>query len=149
MTSLTRPNTTDDGVRNTTNLPGTTITGLPGWSRFDDIFESMFSEVTRKDIRVRNLDDHIEWSIDMPGVGEENIEVLFKSGNTLTVQTSYGETSEDADYERVEQRHYVKTMKLGDNIDTENIDASYEDGVLTVTLPKVEQNQETRQIELD
>ena len=147
----TRPNVTNpDRIRNTTNLPGTNVTGLPGWSRFDDIFESMFPEITRKDssTRIQDVDDNLRWSIDMPGVGEDNIEVVLQD-DKITVKTSYDDTEEEEDHSRVERRHYSRTLKLGNHIDTENIEASYENGVLTVSLPKVEQTEVKRKIELD
>lgn len=72
---------------------------------------------------------------ELPGVNRENINVEVADGVlTLTVAQktpSTGDTSEQTS-------SIARTVSVGDRVDTTKISAAYEDGVLTVTLPKPE-----------
>lgn len=142
---------TNNSPTNITASPAvSTTTGLPGWSRFDDVFDSLFpvfEGVGQSKSRIRDVGDHFEWSIDMPGVGKDNIEVILEEDNSLTVKTSYDQ-NDDGEYERM---HYKNTVRFGSKVDTDNIEANYEDGVLSVKLPKPNNDEDegTRRIELD
>jgi HSP20 family protein len=122
-------------------------TGLPGWAEVDSPIENLFDNFltpTRSANIVEN-ENNYEWSVDMPGVGAENVnvEVNDRKG-TVSVSTSYENSSEDVK----RRRSYHRAVRIGDGIDTEAIEASYENGVLTVTLPKTEREEVTRQIEV-
>lgn len=94
---------------------------------------------------IEETDDGYNWHVDMPGVGEDNINVEYNGqSNTVTVSTSY----EDADEDVRRRRSYSRTVRVGDQIDPAGISASYEDGVLSVHFPKTEEEEVTRQIEI-
>lgn len=124
--------------------------GLPGWSSgsllsndIDRMFEDFFRSSRRKlnNTPITEKEDHFEWSVDMPGVGRENIDVNYnETSGTLSVATSY----EDDDG----QRDYHYSVRLGNTIDTESISAEYEQGVLTVSLPKSSREENVRQIDV-
>ena len=78
---------------------------------------------------------------DLPGVDPGSVDVHVDNG-TLTIRA---ERSWPQDLESVEwitnERFtgtYQRQLSLGDGIDTANISASYDDGVLTVTIPVAE-----------
>ena len=94
---------------------------------------------------IEETDGGYNWHVDMPGVGEDNINVEYNGqNNTVTVSTSYG----DAEGDVRRRRSYSRTVRVGDQIDSAGINASYEDGVLSVHFPKTEEEQVTRQIEI-
>ena len=81
---------------------------------------------------------------DMPGVGEEGIDVNYSDGE-LTIS---GEFEENNDLEEVSFRccqfdpgDYFRTFRVGESINAEGITADYNNGVLTVHLPKREEIQ--------
>ncbi|MDO5554300.1 MAG: Hsp20/alpha crystallin family protein [Planctomycetia bacterium] len=82
---------------------------------------------------------------DMPGAGPETIDVSFDNGE-LTI---FGAVEDDADNEeecvcvccQCEPGDYARKFQIGDAIDTDNITATFENGVLAVTLPKREEVQ--------
>jgi len=76
---------------------------------------------------------------ELPGLGEDNVEVRL-SNDTLTIK---GEKSEEKDerkhdYHLSERRYgsFQRSFQLSDDVDREKIAASFNKGVLTVTLPK-------------
>lgn len=76
--------------------------------------------------------------LDLPGVKAESIELTVED-NVLTIKAERPLPPTGADVESlVAERAYgifTRQMFLGDNLDTEHIEAAYEGGVLTVTIP--------------
>jgi HSP20 family protein len=85
--------------------------------------------------------DAIHIWMDVPGVNGDNLDVTVeKNSLTVTANRSW-EPSEDMQVlagERA-QGTFSRTIALGDNLDTSGLAASYEDGVLHLTIPMVEQ----------
>jgi HSP20 family protein len=94
--------------------------------------------------------DAIHITAELPGVKPENVKISLEN-NVLTIHGS----KEQVAAERTERVHrYERTygtfergFTLPTTVDAANIKASYEHGVLTVTLPKVEKAK-PRQIEV-
>ena len=80
-------------------------------------------------------------SLDMPGAAKESIAVTLEKG-TLDVQASvqpvHGEKATLV-YREIRTTGYHRAFTLGEGIDRKNIDAHYEEGVLTVKLLKSEE----------
>jgi HSP20 family protein len=78
----------------------------------------------------------------IPGINPEELEINVEN-NTLTIR---GETRQET--ERKDERWHIKERRFGafqrsislpNNVDPDQVGARYEDGVLTLTLPKTEQ----------
>ena len=78
---------------------------------------------------------HIE--ADLPGVDPDGVEVTVEHG-TLTIQAErtphYGESEQVIVAERP-QGSFTRQLTLGEGVDSENLTASYANGVLHVTIP--------------
>lgn len=92
---------------------------------------------------------HIE--VDLPGVDKDGIKVDV-SDKTLTISGERRTKNEvnEKDYYRCESAYgkFQRSFTLPDNVDTENVTASCEDGVLEVVIPKLEKEGEKKQIEV-
>jgi HSP20 family protein len=81
-------------------------------------------------------------SLDLPGMLRENIKISVQNG-TLSVRGERKNETKDSGkgYSRIERSYgtFMRTFTLPNTIDGKNIDASYKDGVLRLTLPKVEE----------
>jgi HSP20 family protein len=75
----------------------------------------------------------------MPGMKPEDVDISI-TGNTLTVKGEFKseEEGERGNWHFQERRYgrFHRTLNLPSNIDTDSVDATFEDGVLRVTLPK-------------
>ncbi|SOZ40921.1 Hsp20/alpha crystallin family protein [Cupriavidus neocaledonicus] len=85
---------------------------------------------------------------DLPGVKKEDINVSVDRG-TVMITAKLEKASEVKEGDRViRQERYSGAMQraftLDGNIDTDNIDASFQDGVLRVVLPKKEASPQQR-----
>lgn len=90
---------------------------------------------------VRETEDLFEVTVDLPGMAPEDVSVTFEAG-VLTVsgtrQFSREETKET--YHRIERSYgtFARQIKLPRTADTERIEASFDNGVLSVMVPKAE-----------
>lgn len=85
--------------------------------------------------------DGITVRADLPGVSRENLSIGV-DGDTLTVEAtvSLGEPSNvQPVYAEVRNAHYKRSFVLSRDLDTEKINASIRNGVLTLQVPKREQ----------
>ena len=120
---------------------------------FDDDFDDFFKPVMRRndvkcDIYEENDEYHIE--MDIPGYDKKDINIEVKDGY-LTVKASKEteDKEESKNYIRRERvvGSFTKSFALGD-VDTDKIDAKFENGILNVTIPKQEVVDNTKTIEI-
>lgn len=86
------------------------------------------------------IDDHYVLTADLPGVDPGSVDVNVDNG-TLTISAHRTARSEESAQWLANERFfgsYRRQLSLGENIDTAAISATYENGVLTVTIPVAE-----------
>jgi HSP20 family protein len=79
--------------------------------------------------------------LDMPGVAKDSLSVsmdqnLLKVKGTVEAQPA---TGGELLFREMRATGYDRTFNIGEGVDRNRIDAAYEHGVLTVTLPKREE----------
>jgi HSP20 family protein len=88
-------------------------------------------------------------AVDLPGVDTESIDLNVEQ-NVLTIRAERQDTvGEDVELIAAERPRGVfsRQLMLGETLDTENVIASYDGGVLTVRIPVAEKAQ-PRKIEI-
>ncbi|MBS1691817.1 MAG: Hsp20/alpha crystallin family protein [Actinobacteria bacterium] len=86
------------------------------------------------------IDDHYLVTADLPGVDPGSVDVNIDNG-TLTISAHRSARSDDSAQWLANERFYGsyrRQLSLGEGIDAAAITASYENGVLSVTLPLAE-----------
>jgi HSP20 family protein len=90
-------------------------------------------ETVNKDVIVK---------VDLPAVKREDIKITFEH-DVLTIegQREYTEPAEGDRQHRIERRYgaFRRSFTVPDSVDAERVTANYQDGVLTVTLPRREE----------
>ena len=93
---------------------------------------------------VREHEDHYEVDIELPGFKKEEIKLELNSGY-LTISTEKSLEKEKKG-KVIRQERYAGTMQrsfyVGDSITEEDIKAKYENGVLSLMIPKKEAKKE-------
>ncbi|MDQ1371075.1 MAG: hypothetical protein QOF20_3428 [Acidimicrobiaceae bacterium] len=87
---------------------------------------------------------------DLPGADPSSIELSVEK-NVLTVRAERTAAQGEVDEVIVTERRYgnfTRQLFLGESLDTDQIKASYDNGVLTVTIP-VAEKAKPRQIQVD
>lgn len=60
---------------------------------------------------------------------------MEEDGKYLVIRTDFGD-DEDVSFEEVMRRSFMRKFRLPELVDVEGISAGYEDGVLTVRVPR-------------
>lgn len=117
---------------------------------FDDVFDNLmfhsfrdseFNHI-RCDIYEKDGIYHLE--MDIPGFNKEDIHIDVDDNHYLTISaTKDYEEDDDSDknYVRRERSYgkYQRSFYVG-NLDVDKIDASFENGILKISIPKKEDN---------
>ena len=128
------------------------------FSLFDELEKSLINQGSSSAISfktdIRDTGDEIELKADLPGFNKEDIDVSI-DGDILSIKASrkseHDEKDNDGNYIRRERSFgsYSRSFDVS-NIDIENINAKYEDGVLTLDMPKhVEEKPEVRKLSIN
>ena len=95
-------------------------------------------------------DNGVIVTAEIPGVLPEDIEITVKD-NELTVSGNRNdeELPESTRYNRRERRYgeFSRTLKLRFQVDAENIEASFKNGILQIELPRIPE-EKPRKIEI-
>ena len=138
-------------------------TGIPYFDRdtfltpfdkmFDSMVESQFPEVVKSvgvkpyqgsaypKVNVYEYDDKIGIVAEIPGLNKKQLNVDVEDG-VLTISGDKHSTFEDEGAKvirrELKQSSFKRSFELGEQLDGENIDANFKDGVLSVSIPKIE-----------
>lgn len=120
--------------------------GFPDYDFFDEAMRDLFPTFRssrhghgymRTD--VKETDDGYVMEIEMPGLDKKDIDIDFKDGYiTVSASKSDKERDRKENYIRRERSFSCSRSYYVGDIGREDIRAKYENGVLTVTLPKEE-----------
>lgn len=93
--------------------------------------------------------DHYVLNADLPGVDPGTIDVSVDNGN-LTLRAQRTVPSEEGVQWIASERFagtFMRQLSLGDNVDADKISATYNNGVLSVTIP-IAERAKPRRIEI-
>jgi HSP20 family protein len=84
---------------------------------------------------------NVEVKAELPGLERKDIDITLDR-DLLVIKGEKKEEKEEKDryYHRVERRYgtFCRSVRLPAKVKDEKIDATFKDGILTITLPKVE-----------
>ena len=127
-------------------------------SLFDDFFDSMLGAWDNYSSRIPAVDveetaDAYVIKAEMPGFKEDDVKITVDK-HVLHISGSVDETEKEKDengkkYLIKERRHesFERSFSLPDGLDESAISAGFENGILTVTLPKTPE-EKPRKIEV-
>jgi len=93
--------------------------------------------------------DEVVVSFDLPGIDAESLDVTVER-NVLSVSATRAADRREGDEVVVSERRYGTTSRqlfLGDSLDAAKLSATYDQGVLTVTIP-VAQTAQPRKVQV-
>ena len=120
---------------------------------FDNLFENFLqplrwveeeaSQGIAPRLDVVERDNEFVVKAEMPGMKKDDIEVSLENG-VLTITAETRSETEEKEGDRVirqERRYgkYLRSLRLGKEIDEKKVKASYKDGILELVLPKAEE----------
>ncbi len=110
---------------------------------WNEWFDDGYTRVGRVPaVNITEEDDAFQLSVAVPGMKKSDFEIDVE-GNQLTISCSKEETQteKEAKYTRKEYSYhsFERVFTLPNEINKDKIDATYENGVLKLTLPKKEE----------
>ncbi|MBQ1477534.1 MAG: Hsp20/alpha crystallin family protein [Erysipelotrichaceae bacterium] len=114
---------------------------------FDDMFGDFFKPMNIDNVMrtdVHEKDGYYHFDIELPGYKKEDVNMELVDGY-LNIKAVHNMTDEEKDAKGNlirSERHYgscSRSFYVGDNIKAEDIKAKYENGILNIVLPSVEQ----------
>ena len=119
---------------------------------FDRLFDGLLSSRTDETassmwaprVDLTESEDAYTVEVDVPGVNRDDININFHD-QTLTIsgeRKSERKESEKGEYVRIERQYgsFYRSFTLPRTVDSNNIEASYDNGVLVITVPKAEES---------
>jgi HSP20 family protein len=98
--------------------------------------------ILRPAMDVIENDTNLTLRMDLPGVRPDDVHVEVEN-NTLTINGEISETREEKDqrYHYRERRYgkFQRSLNLPNTLDTNKVEANFENGVLNVAIPKLPQ----------
>ena len=117
---------------------------------FDDFFTPMKGdEFSKMKCDIYLKDDVYTMEMDIPGFDKQDVKIEVDDNDYLTItaekSTSNDSEDDDKNYVRKERSYgkYQRSFYVGD-IDKDNIDATFENGILKVTMPKKEEEKSSK-----
>ncbi|MBI2793991.1 MAG: Hsp20/alpha crystallin family protein [Ignavibacteria bacterium] len=93
-------------------------------------------------VDIADTDTSITFHAELPGLVKSDVKIAITDGNVLTIrgEKKREEKTEEKNFLRVERSwgSFTRSFALPDNLDTSKVDASFENGVLNVSIPKAE-----------
>ncbi len=138
-------------------------TGIPFFDRdtfltpfdkmFDAMVESQFPDVVKQvgvkpyqgsaypKVNVYEYEDKVGIVAEIPGLNKKQLDVEVEDG-VLTISGDKHSTFEDEGAKvlrrELKQSSFKRSFELGEQLDGDSIAASFKDGVLSVSIPKIE-----------
>ncbi len=136
------------------------MTFLKRWENFENLIKKFFEEDL--DFNITNISPRFPVDIyetkkdlvvemQVPGYNKEDIKITFHK-DYLKVEGKTQETKEEKDknYWRKEIRKgsFVKVIPLPKKVDSKKANANFKDGILKITLPKLEEEEKGEEIKI-
>jgi HSP20 family protein len=108
---------------------------------FDRVTEQMFGGATRGlraiPMEAYRRGDQFFVHLDVPGVTPDDVDLTLER-NVISIRVERRSPRQEGDEVIIDERPtgvFTRQLFLGDSLDTDNMNASYERGVLTLTIP--------------
>ena len=114
----------------------------------DDVFDSMFSfpfqykkAAGQMNTDISDCGDFYQIDIELPGFAKEDVKAELKDGY-LTIAATKDETKESNEEQYIRRERYTgqcsRSYYVGDQVTKEDIEAKFDNGVLSLKVPKKE-----------
>ncbi len=123
---------------------------IPRRFYLDDIFDDFVSKKEDMKCDIYEKDNKYYIEMDIPGFDKKDVKIEIKNDYLIISAEKQEDVEEnDKNYIRRERNYgkYERSFALGE-VDSENIDAEFKDGMLKIVIPKKEETDNQKFIEI-
>jgi HSP20 family protein len=114
------------------------------------LFDTFFNNETQEDVasrgwappvNIQETDQAFKLEVELPGLTKDDIQItLENSVLRLSGERKFEKDVQKENYHRIERAYgtFTRSFALPTQVETEKVEAKFENGVLTITVPKVE-----------
>lgn len=117
----------------------------------DDFFDDFIVSKGKNDIKcdIYEKDNKYYVEMDLPGFSKNDIKISINNKNLVISAEKELSTDDSKNYIRKERSYskYSRTFYVG-NVEENDIEASFEDGILTIIVPKEEEKESKKYIDI-
>ena len=122
----------------------------PFFDMFDDFFKPVFYDDSADSMRtdIKETENGYQLDVEMPGFDKKDIKIALENGYlTVSAQKS---SKEEEGYDKNKNERYIRkectvscsrSYYVGNDVEKENVKAKYENGMLTLNVPKSQPKQ--------
>ncbi len=131
-------------TRNGSSMPTVFDDFFKPWNEWFDSGSNLFNKMlTIPAVNIIESKEDFKLDFAVPGMKKEDFHLNIE-GNMLTISSekeSSKDTNHDSRYTREEYSYssFSRSFSLPEDVNSENIEASYHDGILHITMPKKEE----------
>jgi len=120
---------------------------------FNDSFNGMDKGMKNfaPQVDIAESKNAFEISVAAPGMKKADFNIDMKDGSiTISGERKFEENKEEKNFHSLETQYgsFTRTFHLPDNINEDEVEASYEDGILNIVIPKNEKKELKRKIQV-
>ena len=142
------------------------VPSIYGENMFDDFFDNSFfgghsplfgkheRNLMKTDIRETDDAKAYRFAVELPGFQKDEIHVDLKDGY-LTIRAAKGldKDTQDKKGKYIRQERYAgacsRSFYVGEDVEPEEVSAKFEDGILTISVPKAAKKQLPKQTSIN
>lgn len=112
---------------------------VPKFTGESDTFERLMGWPGRPPVDFRETDKDYELTAELPGLDASDVDISLSNGSLVIHGEKKSEREEKKEGYMLSERRYGsfrRSFRLPDNVDADRVNASFEKGVLKVSLPK-------------
>ncbi|MDN3668525.1 Hsp20/alpha crystallin family protein [Echinicola jeungdonensis] len=127
-------------------------------STFSGLLDRVFNDTVHSDhprftpsVDISEDEKNYEIALSVPGVKKEDFKIDLEDGKlTVSGERKKEEKKEGKNFHSLESQYgaFSRSFYLPEDIAAENISAQYENGILTISLPKIEKKVSKSMIEV-
>lgn len=114
-------------------------------NNLEEFFAPAFSEMDP--VQVGEKENYYQINIDLPGVKRSDLDIEIKEDSLFIDAIRKDEFESEGAYER-NYGKFSRSLRLPTNVNQEQVEASLEDGILRILLPKTSAKSCPRKIEI-
>ena len=122
---------------------------------FDNFFDSEFFDARTNgnvpSANIKEKEDRFEVELAIPGFDKKDVHIELNDGLlTISSEKSSEDEEKDAHYSRREFQYasFTRSFRLPDNVNVDDIQAKFNNGVLEVHIPKAKELKKSKSIEI-